>query len=274
MTTRFLWEGFRLLQEIHDDVPLTYVYSDAESYEPLARIDGTKDPDIFWFHCQPNGTPERMTDREGHIRWEGQNSAWGKLLHESIPQETGYAQNLRMQGQYLDRETGLHYNLFRYYDPDSARFTQQDPIGLAGGLNLYQYAPNPLGWIDPLGLTCIPNKVSGDAREAKLLKRLQNMFGKENVISQRHLRNADGKMVGLVDDIVQEGRKGSRILDFVVKTKDGWKGIEVTSKTAPKIVQSAKEEIIRASGGNFVRHPVTKELIELSDDISRIIRLD
>ncbi len=153
MTTRFLWEGFRLLQEIHDDVPLTYVYSDAESYEPLARIDGTKDPDIFWFHCQPNGTPERMTDREGHIRWEGQNSAWGKLLHESIPQEMGYAQNLRMQGQYLDRETGLHYNLFRYYDPDSARFTQQDPIGLKGGLNLYQYAPNPLSWIDPLGLT-------------------------------------------------------------------------------------------------------------------------
>jgi RHS repeat-associated protein len=132
VTTRFQWEGFRLLQEIHDDVPLTYVYSDAESYEPLARIDGTEDPDIFWFHCQPNGTPERMTDREGHIRWEGQNSAWGKLLHESIPQETGYAQNLRMQGQYLDRETGLHYNLFRYYDPDSARFTQQDPIGLAG----------------------------------------------------------------------------------------------------------------------------------------------
>ncbi len=100
------------------------------------------------------------------------------------------------------------------------------------------------------------------------------MFGKENVISQRHLRNADGKMVGLVDDIVQEGKKGSRILDFVVKTKDGWKGIEVTSKTASKIVQSAKEEIIRASGGNFVRHPVTKELIELSYDISRIIRLD
>jgi RHS repeat-associated protein len=47
-----------------------------------------------------------------------------------------------MQGQYLDRETGLHYNLFRYYDPDSGRFTQQDPIGLAGGINLYQYAPN------------------------------------------------------------------------------------------------------------------------------------
>ncbi|PXW60898.1 RHS repeat protein [Grimontella sp. AG753] len=88
MTARLLWKGFRLLQEIHDDVPVTYIYSDAESYELLARINGTEDPDIFWFHCQPNCTPERMTDREGHIRWEGQNSAWGKLLHESIPQET------------------------------------------------------------------------------------------------------------------------------------------------------------------------------------------
>ncbi|USL60313.1 RHS repeat-associated core domain-containing protein [Pantoea ananatis] len=46
----------------------------------------------------------------------------------------------------------MHYNLFRYYDPDSGRFTQHDPIGLAGGTNLYQYAPNALGWVDPLGL--------------------------------------------------------------------------------------------------------------------------
>ncbi|WP_281434727.1 RHS repeat-associated core domain-containing protein, partial [Erwinia phyllosphaerae] len=62
-------------------------------------------------------------------------------------------QNLRFQGQYLDRETGLHYNLFRYYDPVAGRFTQVDPIGLQGGLNLYVYAPNPLNWVDPLGLT-------------------------------------------------------------------------------------------------------------------------
>ncbi len=47
--------------------------------------------------------------------------------------KSGGPQNLRMQGQYLDRETGLHYNLHRYYDPDSGRFTQHDPIGLAGG---------------------------------------------------------------------------------------------------------------------------------------------
>jgi RHS repeat-associated protein len=59
---------------------------------------------------------------------------------------------VRFQGQYLDREIGLHYNTFRFYDPDVGRFTTPDPIGLAGGYNLYQYAPNTAGWIDPLGL--------------------------------------------------------------------------------------------------------------------------
>ncbi|MCH9423793.1 RHS repeat protein, partial [Enterobacter hormaechei] len=55
VTTRFVWEGFRLLQEVHGDEPLTYVYSDQDSYDPLARIDGVDAPEIFWFHCQPNG---------------------------------------------------------------------------------------------------------------------------------------------------------------------------------------------------------------------------
>ncbi len=153
VTTRFVWEGYRLLQEIHDDTPLTYVYSDSQSYEPLARIDGVESPEIFWFHCAANGTPELLTDVEGQKTWEGVNSPWGKLLRESNQRIPVVEQNLRMQGQYLDRETGLHYNLFRYYDPDSGRFTQHDPIGLAGGINLYQYAPNALGWVDPLGLS-------------------------------------------------------------------------------------------------------------------------
>ncbi|EPP0275528.1 RHS repeat-associated core domain-containing protein, partial [Salmonella enterica subsp. enterica] len=62
-------------------------------------------------------------------------------------------QPLRLPGQYFDDETGLHYNLFRYYAPECGRFVSQDPIGLNGGINLYQYAPNPLSWIDPWGLT-------------------------------------------------------------------------------------------------------------------------
>ncbi|EDU9863407.1 hypothetical protein YN18_004651, partial [Salmonella enterica subsp. enterica] len=44
---------------------------------------------------------------------------------------------------------------------DIGKFISGDPIGLNGGINLYQYAPNPLSWIDPLGLarTCSPKKV-------------------------------------------------------------------------------------------------------------------
>ncbi len=51
-----------------------------------------------------------------------------------------------------DTETGLHYNRFRYFDPDLGMFTSRDPIGLNGGSNVFQYAPNPTGWIDPFGL--------------------------------------------------------------------------------------------------------------------------
>jgi len=61
-------------------------------------------------------------------------------------------QPFRLQNQYADRETGLHYNFFRYYEPECGRFINQDPIGLAGGSNLYWVAFNAQSWIDPLGL--------------------------------------------------------------------------------------------------------------------------
>ncbi|WP_286184701.1 RHS repeat-associated core domain-containing protein [Pantoea sp. Cy-639] len=59
---------------------------------------------------------------------------------------------IRFQGQYHDPETGLHHNRYRYYDPRAGRFINQDPISYSGGLNLFAYAPNPVEWVDPLGL--------------------------------------------------------------------------------------------------------------------------
>ena len=59
--------------------------------------------------------------------------------------------------QYADRETGLHYNLMRYYEPEAGRFVNQDPIGLLGGENLYQFAPNAQEWLDVWGM-CPTNK--------------------------------------------------------------------------------------------------------------------
>ena len=92
-----------------------------------------------------------MTDEAGKIIWRGQYSAWGKLLHEEKANNHIH-QPFRLQNQYADEETGLHYNFFRYYDAHCGRFTQQDPIKLAGGDNLYAFALNVQIWIDILGL--------------------------------------------------------------------------------------------------------------------------
>ena len=61
--------------------------------------------------------------------------------------------NLRYPGQFFDQESGLHYNYFRSYQPSTGRYTQPDPIGLEGGMNLYGYADgSPMTRTDPLGL--------------------------------------------------------------------------------------------------------------------------
>ncbi|WP_373841407.1 phospholipase A2, partial [Neisseria dentiae] len=77
-------------------------------------------------------------------------AGWGKLKSET--NITGAHQPFRLQNQYFDRETGLHYNFFRYYEPDAGRFVNQDPIKLEGGNNLYFYAFNNFTWADPIGL--------------------------------------------------------------------------------------------------------------------------
>ncbi|EOC0062342.1 RHS repeat-associated core domain-containing protein [Cronobacter turicensis] len=93
-----------------------------------------------------------MTDIDGQTVWRRQFSSWGETERELCVPQWQVPQNLRFQGQYLDRESGLHYNLLRYYDPVAGRYTQLDPIGLAGGINTYSYVGYPLTYIDPLGL--------------------------------------------------------------------------------------------------------------------------
>lgn len=120
--------------------------------------------EICWFNTDLNGAPLEVTDERGAVRWSGQYGSFGEVRHQSegfsrlVNRSAMAHQPLRYAGQYADGETGLHYNLFRYYDPQVGRFIVQDPIGLNGGWNLYQYAPNPLGWIDPWGLSPVSPK--------------------------------------------------------------------------------------------------------------------
>ncbi|EOT1927550.1 TPA: hypothetical protein I8614_005066, partial [Serratia marcescens] len=133
-------------------------YDPASPWSPLAALEQAGDSrsaDIYWYHTDLNSAPLEVTDAAGNLCWSGQYDTFGKLQGQTVAgaakrQGAQYQQPLRYAGQYQDDESGLHYNLFRYYEPEVGRFTTQDPIGL----NLYQYAPNPLMWVDPFGLTC------------------------------------------------------------------------------------------------------------------------
>lgn len=153
--TEFIWDGSHLVQEINPQGTYTYIYSHPSSYEPLAQIYENKEnkQSIAYFHTDQIGIPREMTDENGQLLWNGTYTAWGELKEENNPHNTH--QPLRLQNQYYDRETGLHYNFFRYYDTHCGRFITQDPIKLQGGNNFYQFAPNTMGWSDPLGLFVI-----------------------------------------------------------------------------------------------------------------------
>ncbi len=109
---------------------------------------------LAWYQCDHLGTPQELTDEQSEIAWSAEYRAWG-VAQEAIRKASGkapVANPIRFQGQYHDHETGLHYNRYRYYDPEVGRFVSKDPIGYLGGYNVFQYAPNSIAWIDPLGL--------------------------------------------------------------------------------------------------------------------------
>jgi len=146
---RFLWQGLRMLREETPEQSILYCYEPG-SYAPLARVDQAEGQEqkVYYFHTDQIGTPLEMSNSEGEIVWQATYRSWGAIEQLTINE---VEQNLRFQGQYFDGETELHYNTFRYYDPEVGRFTSQDPIGLAGGINIYSYAASPILSIDPLG---------------------------------------------------------------------------------------------------------------------------
>ena len=199
--TVFGWDGDTLAYETNSDSSTHYVY-EAGSFVPLAQfvtasVTGIETPvwkptdrylpeedplqrvpqrtaeaRVFYYHCDQIGTPLMMTDDVGDVVWEASYKAWGEArkVIERASKAAGITPRnpIRFQGQQHDEETGLSYNRYRYYDPSPGRFVSQDPIKLLGGINVWQYAPNPVQYIDPLGLArgkcvvCWYNHVGGE----------------------------------------------------------------------------------------------------------------
>ncbi|PTC29101.1 type IV secretion protein Rhs [Pseudomonas aylmerensis] len=154
ITTEFFWQGDRLIAEHHADRHRSYLY-EPDSFRPLVLLEGFGPKDTKPYHYQLDhlGTPQELTDPDGAIVWSAHYRAYGQISRL----DKGTIDNpLRFQGQYFDQESGLHYNRHRYYNPDVGRYLTPDPVKLGGGINAYLYAPNPTGWVDPLGLSVCP----------------------------------------------------------------------------------------------------------------------
>ncbi|WP_222698953.1 RHS repeat domain-containing protein, partial [Escherichia coli] len=105
---------------------------------------------IHLYHCEHRGLPLALVSTEGATEWCAEYDEWGNLLNEENPHQL--QQLIRLPGQQYDEESGLYYNRHRYYDPLQGRYITQDPIGLKGGWNFYQYPLNPVQYIDSMGL--------------------------------------------------------------------------------------------------------------------------
>jgi RHS repeat-associated protein len=157
--TDFIWDNHQLIGECTLGEYTWYIYQ-PDTFTPVALI---KTGQVYYYHLDQLGTPICLTDDNAQIVWRSQQGVFGQTIEKSDDEhaDVDYAglqdkitNPIRFQGQYFDDESGLHYNRFRYYSPQQARFIHQDPIGLVGGINHYQYAPNHVNWVDPFGLSC------------------------------------------------------------------------------------------------------------------------
>ncbi|MFD9564163.1 putative T7SS-secreted protein [Streptomyces sp. NPDC059994] len=182
----FTWDGSTLCEQTTTGPgapnPVTLTW-DHDGLRPLAqteRIGAAEAPQeaiderFFAIATDLVGTPSELIDERGEIAWRTRSTLWGTTTWTS--DATAYTP-LRFPGQYFDPETGLHYNYFRYYDPEAGRYLSSDPLGLAPTPNPAAYVHNPHRWADPLGLApeeCTKPKRVGRGREEAKAKALRD----------------------------------------------------------------------------------------------------
>ncbi|MEU7482566.1 RHS repeat-associated core domain-containing protein [Streptomyces sp. NPDC042319] len=156
----YAWDGGTLIEETTtvtgapQEVTLTW---DHDGLHPVAQTERITDAisqreiDARFFAIVTDlvGTPTELLDETGGIAWRSRSLLWGSTTWKRGA--TAYTP-LRFPGQYADRETGLHYNVHRYYDPATGRYLTPDPLGLLPAPNPATYVDNPHTWSDPLGL--------------------------------------------------------------------------------------------------------------------------
>ncbi|WP_341867963.1 RHS repeat-associated core domain-containing protein [Streptomyces misionensis] len=185
--TYFSWDDTRLAEQTGaDGRATTWAYAPG-THRPLAQTDHwyrTRTPEMSFlvqlaeetnadrttsFHAVLTdfvGTPTELVTTDGEVTWQRRTTLWGTEFPVGPEDWTAVECPLRFPGQYADAETGLNYNHFRYYDPETARYISPDPLGLEPAPNHHAYVTSPLSISDPLGLTpCGIASVTGPAGE-------------------------------------------------------------------------------------------------------------
>ncbi|GGZ21614.1 hypothetical protein GCM10010300_76770 [Streptomyces olivaceoviridis] len=157
----FTWDGTTLCEQTTTSADLPHPVTltwDHQGLRPLSqteRITAANAPQqeidsrFFAIVTDLVGTPSELIDEQGDIAWRTRSTLWGTTAWSA---NSSTYTPLRFPGQYYDPETGLHYNYFRHYDPETARYLTPDPLGLAPAPNPATYVHNPHSWTDSLGL--------------------------------------------------------------------------------------------------------------------------
>ncbi len=155
-TTEYYWSDDQLIAEIDPGGRVRiYVYTDQLALTPQLFLEyasleaSPESARVFCVFADQIGTPCLVEDEQGHEVWRASIAPFGRA---TVSASATIELNMRFPGHYLDPETGLHYNRFRYYDPLLGRYLQSDPWGIAGGNNVYAYRLNPLLQVDVRGL--------------------------------------------------------------------------------------------------------------------------
>ncbi len=161
-------EGRLIAETGPDGRPLRdIIYQDGERI--AMKVYGEQTETCFFLNDHL-GTPRKLVNTEGRTVWHAAYLPFGEafIIQEEVENP------FRFPGQYFDKETGLHYNWHRYYDPEIGRYLRADPIGVRGDINLYVYASSsPILYSDPMGLcknSCkpyyFPSKVINESYKA------------------------------------------------------------------------------------------------------------
>ncbi len=147
VTTSFLYDRLDVVQDRGSDGSQVDYLNGPGIDDKLRQSNSGQGP--LYFLQDHLGSTTALTDANGNVIERIQYDPFGNSNGSALSRY-GFT------GRERDADTGLMYHRARWYDPQNGRFQTQDPIGFAGGLNLYAYVlNNPLSFYDPTGLSLL-----------------------------------------------------------------------------------------------------------------------